>query len=180
LRLQGGKQQMPDFEVNEGYVEAGRRRADSPLSSRGGDDRMPVDGYGNGTGDDAGAAPAPIVRPEGVRWEGMDAIEAMEALKEIEAFEVEAAEAIEGRRRKLPPETPFVRRTRHFATGHYSFAHARPTRRVGVRLIARRRRLARRACPYGWQVRVLGTPPRNRRRLWTMCHRSEQFPGSPS
>jgi hypothetical protein len=165
---------MPDFEVNEGYVEAGRRRADSPLSSRGGEDRTPLDGYGAPpTGDDAHVAPAPIVRLEGMLGEGVDAIDAIEDFKELEAFEsLEAAETIEGRRRKLPPETPIVRRTRHLAAGHHSFAHARPARRVGVRLIARRRRLARRACPYGWQVRVLGTPLRHRRRLWTTCHGS--------
>lgn len=142
---------MPDFEVNEGYAEAGRRRADSPLPGRGDDDRLPAEGYV--TADEGGGTPAPIVHVEGA---------------DVAA---DATEAVEDRR-KLPEETPIVRRTRHLATGHISMGGTRPGRRVGVKLIARRRRLARRACPYGWQVRVLGTPPRNRRRLWTMCHGS--------
>lgn len=143
---------MPDFEINEGYVEAGRRRADSPLSSRGGGDRLPGEG-GYGASEDGGT-PAPVVRVE-----GSDAADATETIEES---------------RKLPEETPIVRRTRHFAAGHFSASAVPRARRVGagVKLIARRRRLARRACPYGWQVRVLGTPPRNRRRLWTQCHGS--------
>lgn len=140
---------MPDFDVNEGYVEAGRRRADSPLSSRGGDDRIPADGYV--PAEDGGVAPAPLMR-----LEGTDSVDAGEAVENV---------------RKLPEETPIVRRTRHLAAGHFS-ASSVPVRRVGVKLMARRRRLARRACPYGWQVRVLGTPPRNRRCLWTTCHGS--------
>ncbi|HEV3320495.1 MAG TPA: hypothetical protein VG053_12330 [Solirubrobacteraceae bacterium] len=144
---------MPDFEVNEGYVEAGRRRADSPLPGLRDDGRVvPADGYV--AADEGGVAPAP-----GVRAEGADAGDAAEAVED---------------RRKLPEETPIVRRTRHLAAGHFS-PSGPPARRVGVKLIGRRRRLARRACPYGWQVRVLGTPPRNRRRLWTTCHGS---PGS--
>jgi hypothetical protein len=119
---------MPDFDVNEGYFEAGRRRADSPLSG------LPAD-----------------------------------ELQAAATGETRGQPAGEEERRRLPEETPVVRRTRHLAQGHFSTRGARP-RRVGVTLIARRRRLARRACPYGWHVRVLGTPPRNRRRLWTMCH----------
>jgi hypothetical protein len=155
LRLQGGNEEMPDFEVNEGYIEAGRRRADSPLSARSGDDRISADGHV--AADEGGIAPAP-----GMRGEGADAADATEAVED---------------RRKLPEETPVVRRTRHLAAGHFSASGPR-ARRVGVRLIARRRRLARRACPYGWQVRVLGTPPRGRRRLWTTCH--DGSPGSLS
>jgi hypothetical protein len=154
LRLQGGNEEMPDFEVNEGYIEAGRRRADSPLSARSGDDRISADGFL--AADEGGIAPAP-----GMRGEGADVADATGTVED---------------RRKLPEETPVVRRTRHLAAGHFS-ASGPPARRVGVRLIARRRRLARRACPYGWQVRVLGTPPRGRRRLWTTCHGS---PGSLS
>jgi hypothetical protein len=146
---------MPDFEVNEGYAEAGRRRADAPLSGRGGEGRVPTDGYV--TADEGAATSVPVVQVEGI--DPADAPEALEA------------------RRKLPEETPIVRRTRHFATGHIAARSVPSTRRVGVKLIARRRRLARRACPYGWQARVLGTPPRNRRRLWTACHGS---PGSLS
>jgi hypothetical protein len=145
---------MPDFEVNEGYVEAGRRRADSPLSSRGGEDRVPADGYI--PAEEGGFATAPLKRDE-----GMDSVDANETVESS---------------RKLPEETPIVRRTRHLAAGHFS-GTGMPVRRVEVKLMARRRRLARRACPYGWQVRVLSTPPRNRRRLWTTCHGS---PGSLS
>jgi hypothetical protein len=145
---------MPDFEVNEGYVEAGRRRADSPLPDLRNDDRMSADGY---VPADEGGAQGSGVRPEG-------------------ADTGDAAEAVEDRR-KLPEETPIVRRTRHLAAGHLSASGVVPARRVGVKLMARRRRLARRACPYGWQARVLGTPPRNRRLLWTKCHGS---PGSLS
>ncbi len=140
---------MPDFEVNEGYAEAGRRRADSPLSSRGGEDRVPADGYI--PADEGGVVPAPVIH-----------VEATDAVDAGDAGESE---------RKLPEETPIVRRTRHLAAGHFS-ASSMPMRRVGVKLMARRRRLARRACPYGWQVRVLSTAPRNRRRLWTQCHGS--------
>jgi hypothetical protein len=141
-------EQMPDFEVNEGYVEAGRRRADSPLSGLRSDDRVSADGY----------VPAEegTVQGSGACIEGTDGSDATEAVED---------------RRKLPEQTPILRRTRHLAAGHFS-ACGVPARRVRVKLIARRRRLARRACPYGWQVRVLGTPPRNRRRLWTTCHRS--------
>jgi hypothetical protein len=146
---------MPDFEVNEGYIAAGRRRADSPLSTRGGEDRVPADGFL--TAEEGGVAPA-----LGGRGEGAEAADATEAVED---------------RRKLPEETPIVRRTRHLAAGHFLAGGVPPGRRVGVKLVARRRRLARRACPYGRQVRVLGTPPRNRRRLWTMCHGS---PGSLS
>jgi hypothetical protein len=144
---------MPDFEVNEGYIEAGRRRADSPLPGLREDDRVSADGYVTA---DGWGGPVP-----GAHGEDTDA--------------AEVAGAGENRH-KLPEETPVVRRTRHLATGHLPTG-GRPARRVGVTLMARRRRLARRACPYGWQVRVLGTPPRHRRRLWTMCHGS---PGSPS
>jgi hypothetical protein len=146
---------MPDFEINEGYAEAGRRRADAPLSGRDGEDRVPADGYV--AADEGAATPTPVVHAEGI--DAADAPEALEA------------------HRKLPAETPIVRRTRHLATGHSAARGVPSTWRVGVKLIARRRRLARRACPYGWQVRVLGTPLRKRRRLWTACHGS---PGSLS
>jgi hypothetical protein len=75
---------------------------------------------------------------------------------------------------------PSVRRARDLAYGHLKAKQGRPGRRVGtgVALLARRRRATRRACPYGRRVSVLGTPPRHRRRLWTMCH--GRAPGSPS
>jgi hypothetical protein len=148
---------MPDFEVNEGYVEAGRRRADSPLPERRADELLSADGRVLPDGRDA----APDGRDEtpGPALLGEDAVQAKGGGEPLSPP------------RKLPEQTPIVRRTRHLAAGHFATRCA-PGRRVGVRLIARRRRLARRACPYGWQVRVLGAPPRHRRRLWTQCHRS--------
>jgi hypothetical protein len=145
---------MPDFEVNEGYVEAGRRRADSPLPGLGEDEHGSADGYVA----QEGGAPGPGAWAEG---EGVDGADATETVEEP---------------RRLPEETPIVRRTRHLARGHFA-ASGLAARRVGVQLMARRRRLARRACPYGRQVRVLGTPLRKRRCLWTQCHGS---PGSLS
>ncbi len=133
---------MPDFEVNEGYIEAGRRRADSPLPGLPADERVPADG--------------------GLAADGLDTRPGRLLGEDAEA-------RANAKPHKLPEETPVVRRTRHLATGHLA-ASGIPARRVGVALIARRRRLARRACPYGWKVRVLGTPPRHCRRLWTQCH----------
>ena len=135
--------QMPDFEVNEGYVEAGRRRADSPLPDPRADERTSADGR---VGQDG---------------RGAEAGRALEAGAEAQAG---------GDLRRMPEPPPIIRRTRHLAEGHFSASGAVPSRRVGVKLIARRRRLARRACPYGWHVHVLGTPLRHRRRLWTLCH----------
>ncbi len=136
---------MPDFEVNEGYVEAGRRRGDSPLPGPRADERVAADGHSAALdGHDATPDRAPAEGGDGARTGGD---------------------------LRRPEERPIVRRTRHPAAGHLSADDAPPGRRVGVKLMARRRRLARRACPYGWQVRVLGTPPCHRRRLWTMCHR---------
>jgi hypothetical protein len=154
---------MPDFEVNEGYVEAGHGRAHPDLPELRADGLLFADD--RGASEDRDAAPEEGHKKKLGRALG----------------EAAARAQAEEERRKLPEETPIVRRTRHLATGHLS-ANRRvaPRRRVGVTLIARRRRLARRACPYGWQVRVLGTPPRHCRRLWTMCHGPEQLPGSPS
>ncbi len=138
---------MPDFDVNEGYVEAGRRRADSPLPDPLADERTPADGR---SGQDGRGA---------TTGRGLEA-------------GAEGVQAGAGGRdlRRMPEAPPIVRRTRHLAEGHLSASGAVPGRRVGVKLIARRRRLARRACPYGWHVHVLGTPLRHRRRLWTLCH----------
>jgi len=149
---------MPDFEVNEGYIEAGRRRADMPLPDRWVDERIPADERVSGDGhvaSDSRGAMLESAHPEGVEGSAP-------------GIEPGAGE----KSRKLPAETPIVRRTRHLAEGHLSASDAAPARRVGVRLMARRRRLARRACPYGWHVRVLGTPPHRRRHLWTTCHES--------
>lgn len=157
---------MPDFDVNEGYVEAGRRRADSSLPG------IPADGISV----DGRVAPY-----------GLDVTSDYLPGEDTYAYPAGAGElssssgsSSSSPPRKLPEETPIVRRTRHLSTGHLSTGRlstdrlssggVSPVRRVGVRLIARRRRLARRACPFGWRVRVLGTPPRHRRRLWTKCH----------
>jgi hypothetical protein len=74
---------------------------------------------------------------------------------------------------RLP--APVIRRTRH---GRHPAVPRAARRRLGTPMLARRRRVARRACPFGWQVRVLGGPPRKRRHLWTECHR--QASGSQS
>ncbi len=68
------------------------------------------------------------------------------------------------------PEPPVVRRARMHAEGHYKASGGRPTRGLGVTMIARRRHATRRACPYGRRVPVLATQRCNRRRLWTKCH----------
>jgi hypothetical protein len=60
---------------------------------------------------------------------------------------------------------------RHLSNGHRFARRSGPRRRVGVTFLAQRRRAARRACPFSWRVRVLGTPLRHRRHLWTLCHR---------
>jgi hypothetical protein len=75
-------------------------------------------------------------------------------------------------------EPPVVRRARHLAHGHFPSRQGRPERRVGVTRLAWRRSASRRACPYGRGVSVLGTPLRQRRRLWTQCH--GRPPGSQS
>jgi hypothetical protein len=144
---------MPDFDVNEGYAEAARRRADASLPG------LPADGVSvDGRVDPYGLD----VTSDYLLGDVTDAFLSQGGQSGGERSSFAA--------RKLPEETPIVRRTRHLAVGHFSAGGASPGRRVGVRLIARRRRLARRACPFGWQVRVLGTPPRRRRRLWTKCH----------
>lgn len=147
---------MPDFEVNEGYMEVGRHRAVSPLTGSGEPSEDLTLGewlsswYELTGGDDR----AP------------------------EAFGATPRAPAADERRRLGEETPIVRRTRHRPDGHLAADETGSGRRVGVRLVARRRRLARRACPYGCSVHILGTPARNRRRLWTACHgRRPSLPG---
>ncbi len=49
---------MPDYEINEGYVEAGRRRADSPLDApRSLDVGEPVESVAQAAGGNADRAP---------------------------------------------------------------------------------------------------------------------------
>jgi hypothetical protein len=153
--------QMPDFEVNEGYIEAGRRRADSPRPAPRADG-LPADARTGADGRSSADA------------EG----HAREDSAEAEGQTSSSSRGAVGEGRKLPEETPMVRRVRHLAYGHR--VAGEPKRRVGVEMIARRRRLARRACPYGWKVRVLGTPVRKRRHLWTLCHGQLRPSGSPS
>jgi hypothetical protein len=73
---------------------------------------------------------------------------------------------VEGR--MLPEETPKVWRVRDFRAGHRARHGAR---RAGAEPIARRRWLARAACPFGRRVAIVGGTPRERRRIWTRCHR---------
>ncbi len=168
---------MPDFDVNEGYIHASARRVDALLPGIP-DDGISVDGRVAPYGLDV----ASERMLEDVLWtdfsddpggDGSDP--AGEALQEGWTAFFEPSHA-------LPEQTPIVRRARHHAIGHRAAAGTGPERRrVGVRMIARRRRLARRACPFGWTVRVLNTPPRHRRRLWTSCHgQPRQTPGSLS
>lgn len=167
---------MPDFDVNEGYIAATRRRADSSLFG------LPIDGLSiDGRVAPYGLDVTPQDMLESAYYGLSDDLGLLEELglegvygssPEEHRLDSDPAAAHFGSPHKLPERTPVVRRTRHLATGHLSVADAPRGRRVGVRLIARRRRLARRACPYGWQVRVLGSSPRRRRCLWTKCHGS--------
>jgi hypothetical protein len=72
--------------------------------------------------------------------------------------------------RSLPEETPNVWRVRDLRDGHRARAGAR---KAGVEPIGGRRRLAREACPFGRRVAIVGAggAPRERRRIWTRCHR---------
>ncbi|HYM44686.1 MAG TPA: hypothetical protein VES65_00800 [Solirubrobacteraceae bacterium] len=153
---------MPDFEVNEGYVEAGRRRADAPLAESGARSEAPP----------VPAGEDQLLEEWLSAWYGLTTAE--DRVPEAGGEAPAAAEA-----RRLPEETPIVRRTRHRADGHFAGGDAE-RKRLEVRLIARRRRLARRACPYGRRAHLLGTPLRSRRRLWTTCHGQRPSPpGSP-
>ena len=167
--------QMPDFDVNEGYLHASARRVDPSLPGIP-DDGISIDGRVAPYGLDMAA--------EDLLWEDF-ASELSDAGLEPPVREIldeEGGPALaEPPLHKLPEQTPIVRRARHHAIGHRTAPEAGPGRRVGVKMIARRRRLARRACPFGWRVRVLSTPPRHRRRLWTSCHgQPRQAPGSLS
>ena len=173
---------MPDFEVNEGYIEAGRRRADSLLgASEARNEALPVPSREEQRAQEELARRAQ--EEEELAQERLArerrAQEQLAAWYRRIAGEGRApgadAQASANEARRLPEETPIVRRTRHRADGHVA-GDAGCWRRVGVKLIVRRRRLARRACPYGRRVRVLGTPLRNRRRLWTTCHGQRQSP----
>jgi hypothetical protein len=196
---------MPDFEVNEGYIEAGRRRADSFLPKPAAEaadallaGELGLEGFSASAGRpsldgvfDERPIPGGLSVPErdDAAYElSVDAGAAAEqaaarARAGDGAAELEGVEELGAGGHRLPERTPIVRRTRHLATGHILTDHDRlaaRARRVGVRLIARRRRLARRACPYGWKARVLATPRRDRRRLWTTCHGQPRPPGTPS
>lgn len=151
---------MSDFEVNEGPIEAAGRRLDQGVPG------MPED--------QSSAHPE---HPLEIRlpwadlhlpWADLQPAAHERPLEEI--AEGPAGAGAGALQRKLPEETPVVRRLRQRPRGHLAPVTDRPARRVAVDLIARRRAGARRACPCGWQVRVLSIPPRNRRRLWTTCH----------
>lgn len=147
---------MPDSDIDDGYIEAGRPRAGQPGHDDDGrlyDDaeRLFMEGSPPPRGSHA------------IDIHGTMQI-AAELYGVVPAGDYELADAGP---RKLPEETPVVRRVRHHADGHFVADGPCTERRVGVEQIAHRRWHARRACPYGWQVRVLSTPPYNRRRLWS-------------
>ncbi len=154
---------MPDFEVNEGYVEAGHNRADPPLgdSARDGD-------------------PSFLSREEEQllddwlwSWYGLPP--PSDPALQVRAREDEPP----SEPRHLPEETPIVHRVRDDAEGHLSEDRHSRNRRTEVRQMAQRRFKARRACPFGWRVRVLDRPTRKRRRLWTACHGQRPSPPGP-
>jgi hypothetical protein len=70
----------------------------------------------------------------------------------------------------LPEETPSVWRVRDFRNGHRAETGAG---KAGAEPIGGRRRHARAACPFGRRVAIVGAggAPRERRRIWTRCHR---------
>jgi hypothetical protein len=72
----------------------------------------------------------------------------------------------------------FMPRARELAYGRCYARAGRPARRVGVAPPALRGHAARAACPRGHLLTPLRTPPRRRRRLWTLCH--GRPPGSSS
>ncbi|HST56358.1 MAG TPA: hypothetical protein VLJ42_10775 [Solirubrobacteraceae bacterium] len=79
---------------------------------------------------------------------------------------------------------PSLVRTREHSAGRLHFvkrpvAEGATVRRLTPPPLAQRRRLARRACPFGWRVFLLGSPSLHRRhqRLGATCRR--QPPGSP-
>lgn len=176
--------QMPDFEVNEGYLQASARRRDPSLPA------VADDGIFSGR----------RVAPYGLDVASEYAFEDVLSEGFVDGLlgEGTGPRADElwgeglgldglispGLQPKLPAQTPIVRRTRHLAGGHRTAAATTTTgegRRVGVKLVARRRLLARRACPCGLRARIMSTPPRHRRRLWTSCHgQPRQTPGSLS
>jgi hypothetical protein len=74
---------------------------------------------------------------------------------------------------KLRPR--FAPRARQLAYRHCFY---RSPRRIASRLASQRARTARRSCPPGGRLGLLGAPARRRRQLWTKCH--GRTPGSPS
>jgi hypothetical protein len=143
--------QMSDFDATEGYTEAGDRRADS------------------GAPKNAGAAdPTPEESVAGAESTTPD-----DPLR---------------RRLSNPYDpgvfAPSINRMRELSAGRPHFIEhqsesAVPTRRLTPPPLARRRKIARRSCPFGWRVFLLGGPSlhHRHRRLGIVCHR--QPPGSP-
>jgi hypothetical protein len=179
---------MPDFDLNEGYLQASARRAELSLSGTF-DDAL-------ATGDldatrDAWLDAENLIHAESlIDAEGLPGEDLIAGLLDGEGLRMEdflvgdlTSPQPSGPSPKRPGRTPVVRRARHLAGGHRSTGVPRPGRRIGVQLIARRRRLARRACPFGWTVRVLGTQSHDLRlgHLRTNCRgQSRQAPGSQS
>ncbi len=148
-------EEMPDFEVNEGYMDAGRDRADSPT------DKTPAP--------DDGEQP---VRPgeEMVLDDWLASLYGpIPALERV--IDPPGASEIP----QIPEETPIVRRVRDSFEGHRHGGQP-PSRRVEVELIAQCRFLARRACPFKRRVVVLGRPALIGRQLPTKCHGQRPSP----
>jgi hypothetical protein len=159
----GVAEQMPDFDVNGGYIEVRCQRADSPAGRV---DLPEAPGYLFADEDFVGGMPFADderLAEDTENW--------LMALFVPPAREDRArGAASDAEERSLPEETPNVWRVRDFRHGHRARSGAR---RAGAKPIGRRRRHARSACPFGRRVTIVGVggTPRERRRIWTRCHR---------
>jgi hypothetical protein len=158
---------MSDFEVNESRFHARCSSAGSP-----------VDGIELPAGEALPAAIYPSLRQEpfadsSTREEERLAADMEDWLMELfvpVVHDQRGCTTANGLEEHLPPQTPSVRRVRDRRDGHRGPAgelHA-PRQPIG-----RGRRLSRTACPCGWRVAIVGDggAPRERRQIWTRCHR---------
>jgi hypothetical protein len=144
---------MPDFDVNEGYTDPGADRADQSAESN---DSAESDGF--------------VYPGEGLLLEEWLA-SMYGPIPAIECVPDPAAD----QPRPMPERTPVVARIREGGGGHLRGLQA-PRRRVQIELIAWRRMHARRACPFGHRVRVLGRPLSTCRQLPSKCHGQRPSP----
>jgi hypothetical protein len=162
----GVAEQMPDFDVNGGYIEVRCQRADSAASRA---DLPDASAYPFAGEDFVGEE----LSVEDERL-AADTEDWLMALFEPPAGEDRAPGMVDTARdfdeRPLPEETPSVWRVRDSRHGHRARTGAG---RAAAKPIGRRRRHARAACPFGRRVRMVGLAgkPRERRRIWTRCHR---------